>query len=489
VHAGNSRAKQFIYQLHLATIVLMVNDFLPRRQPARASASSPVGRAPQQNTQRTPVPTADKPSAAPLPFTGRPQLTGAQPFLRAGQLSRRETFSQEQASRLETDSPDIPTPDNKAGAGQGDTPKPPKKSLGERFKGWWHGLGKWQKIAVITGLVLVLLGGAAAAYFLTKKEAVAPVKPAAKQQTVTPPAPQPVKVISKLTGMEVDPGIADRPVTGVMIENSPDARPQAGLNDAGVIFEAIAEGGITRFLALFQDKAPDYIGPVRSIRPYYIQWALGFDASIAHVGGSGEALQNMKDWHARDLDQFAGGNYFWRVSHRYAPHNVYTSLAKLNEYEQKKGYGKSNFTGFARKDKEVKPTATPTARIIDLDISGFYYNVHYDYIAATNSYARKVGGEAHLDEKSKQQLSPKVVVALVMPYSLQANRIHSVYNTLGSGKTYIFQDGAVTEGTWHKESRDKNFTFTDSGGKEVKLNPGQTWLTAVGANSDVAYAP
>ncbi len=450
----------------------MVDDFLPRRVPSAARVQ---------------------------PGGPSPQLTRAQPFLRAGQLNRRAASEQGQTARFGSASDEGPQPDygfitNRPDPATGQTAPPPppkttKPGRSGRFKKWWSGLSKRAKILWICGLVVLLAGIGAAVYLLFLKSDPAP--PAARKATpaktqVTTPA-KAVKAISKLTGMEVDPAITEKSVIGVMIENSPDARPQAGLNDAGVVFEAIAEGGITRFLALFQDKAPDYVGPVRSVRPYYVQWAMGFDASLAHAGGSGEALANIQDWKTRDLNH--NGTYFWRISSRFAPHNLYTDINKLREYEAKKGYGKSNFTGFARKEKETKPTAAPTARVIDFDISGFYYNVHYDYIAETNSYARKVGGEAHMDDRSKQQLSPKVVIGLVMPYSLQANRIHSVYQTLGSGKAYIFQDGGVTEATWHKEDRAKNFRFTDSAGKDIKLTPGQTWLTALGNSGDVAYAP
>jgi hypothetical protein len=104
-----------------------------------------------------------------------------------------------------------------------------------------------------------------------------------------------------------------------MIENSPDARPQSGLQDAGVVVEAIAEGGITRFLTLFQESQPQYIGPVRSLRPYYIDFAAPFQAGIAHVGGSPEALSRVRNGSYRDLDQFFNSAYFSRISARPAP--------------------------------------------------------------------------------------------------------------------------------------------------------------------------
>src|SRR5690606_17560880 len=144
---------------------------------------------------------------------------------------------------------------------------------------------------------------------------------------------------------------------------------------ASVVFEAIAEGGITRFVALFQDTEPDYVGPVRSARPYYMTWLLGFDATYAHAGGSAEALSLINQWRVKDIPHH--NSYYWRVNNRSAPHNLYTSIAKLREYAGAKGFGKSNFTPLPRKDKE-QPANTPTAKSIDFNISSATFNVHYD---------------------------------------------------------------------------------------------------------------
>jgi Protein of unknown function (DUF3048). len=260
--------------------------------------------------------------------------------------------------------------------------------------------------------------------------------------------PEPTTVPSSLSGLPVDPSINERPVTAVMIENSMEARPQAGLLEAGVVFEAIAEGGITRFVALYQDTEPDYVGPVRSARPYYMTWLLGFDATYAHAGGSPEALSLINQWRVKDLPH--DNAHYWRVSSRFAPHNLYTSIPKLREYAAAKGFGKSNFTPLPRKEKE-EPAATPTARSIDFNISSFNYNVHYDYDPATNSYKRSEGGAPHTDERSGAQLSPKVVVALIIPQG--RNGIYYTYQTVGSGQAFIFQDGIVKTGTWKRQQR------------------------------------
>jgi len=352
----------------------------------------------------------------------------------------------------------------------------------------WPQLTKKQWIITIAALILII-AGAVAAYFIWFKPVPKPVphKPASKPAAVKP-VPKPI--YSTLTGMPIsDASINDRPVTAVMIENSTDARPQSGLDQAGVVFEAIAEGGITRFLTLFQDTSPQYIGPVRSVRPYYVQWLSAFDAPVAHVGGSGEALQDLKTWGIKDLDQFYNSSYYHRISSRYAPHNVYTSMDELNKLEAAKGFGKSNYTGFLRKPRET-PSAAPSTTSIDFAISGYYYNVHYDYNAATNTYKRSEGGQPHMEidaSGAQTQIAPKVVIAMVLPQGIEADDLHTSYNTIGDGTAYVFQDGVAIPGTWHKTDRTSQITFTDSNGQPLPLDPGQTWITALGSTKYVSY--
>ncbi len=367
----------------------------------------------------------------------------------------------------------------------GTSEKPVRRSLRDRIAG----INEKQWLIICGVLVVVIIGGGFAIFGHHK------AKPPVAQKHSTavkkaPAAPVSTQLYSRLTGMPVDAAAYNAPVTGVMIENSTDARPQSGLDQAGVVFEAVAEGGITRFLTLFQDQSPPYLGPVRSVRPYYIQWALGFDAPIAHVGGSPEALQDMKDWHVGDLDQFYNGSYYHRISSRYAPHNVYTSLDELHTLEGTKGITKSTFTGFDRKKDE--PVATPAASTINLTISSSYFNVMYQYDKTLNAYKRSEGGVPHtvVDQAGKTtQLEPKVVVALVMNQGIEADDLHTSYGTIGSGHMYVFQDGNVIEGTWAKSSNSSQFTFTNLSGVPIKLNAGQTWITAVGAAKYVTYTP
>lgn len=364
-----------------------------------------------------------------------------------------------------------------------------------RFREWFAGLSKPQKTLFLIGVAVVtvaIVGG----IFYALRPKTPPVTSGQKlnvQNKVLPA--EPTTVPSTLTGLQVDKSVNDRPVTGVMVENSIEARPQSGLDQAGVVFEAEAEGGITRFLALFQDSQPSYIGPVRSARPYYIQWCQGFDCAYAHVGGSPEALQDIKSWGIKDLNQFYGAAYFQRISSRAAPHNVYTSIEKLNQFESSKGYTTSNFTGFARLAKEGKTDpAAAVAHSINLDFPGTKYDAHYDYDAATNSYKRSEAGAPHnvVDATgTTTQISPKVVVAMTVTKTQGAldasNAYYSNYQVVGSGPVKIFQNGNVIDGTWSKASPTDQITFTDASGNPIKLNPGQTWVSALETAGSTSY--
>ncbi len=345
-------------------------------------------------------------------------------------------------------------------------------------------LSKKQKIII---LILTIVGAVMAFagwWFLLKAEPA--TQQAAVEAEQQPPAP--TTVASRVTGLQVEPEINERHVTGVMIENSPDARPQSGLREADVVYEAIAEAGITRFLAIYQDTEPKYIGPVRSARPYYLDFLLPYDAGYAHVGGSPDALKQIKQLKVKDLDQFANSGAYERVSSRYAPHNVYTSLAKLDAVEKSKDYKTSDTTGFVRKADET-PSSNVTAKTINFNISSTLYNVQFKYDKKSNKYMRNMAGKPHKDEKSGKQIASKVVIALVMKKGYLSDGYHTKYTATGKGTAYIFQDGEVVKGTWQKDDRDKQFKFVKTDGTELQLNPGKTWVTIVSEPSSVSYKP
>lgn len=352
-----------------------------------------------------------------------------------------------------------------------DVPKR-KRSAFRRFRSF---IERHRIVAlVICGAILLLIGGGLT--YLLAYQAPTPTV----ATTFIKPKPKPASALySPLTGVKVaDAATTKQPVTGVMIENSPDARPQSGLKQGGIIYEAIAEGGITRFLVLYQEAKPQLIGPVRSVREYDADWLLPYNAGLAHVGGSAAALSMIRsggNW--RDLDQFFNSGYYWRSTDRYAPHNVYTSFAKLDALNQAKGYTTSQFTGFKRTDG--KPAATKDATHIAINFSGALYNTVYDYNTDCNCYGRSQAGAPHLDREDGQ-ITPSVVIALhVQETTIMQDGARESIQTSGNGKATIFQNGTAIEATWHKANQQAPLGFTDAKGQSIALVRGQTWIAAV----------
>ncbi len=342
----------------------------------------------------------------------------------------------------------------------------PRGSKITRINAWLK--KHWKPVLIALILVVIAIGGTLT-YLFSKLQF--------ETVTATSVKKEAAKIYSPLTGAEVSEPDTKRPVTAVMIENSPEARPQSGLKDGGVLFEAIAEGGITRFLVLYQEGQPTLLGPVRSLRPYYIDWLAAFDPSVAHVGGSVNALKEVRNGSYKDIDQFFNAATYWRAKDRYAPHNVYTNFERLDSINKKKNFTSSTFTGFPR--KEDATSATPNAVTISVPISSTLFNSSYAYDSATNSYIRSQGGKPHTD-REKGQLTPKVVVVVEAPMSIvMEDGAREQIQTIGSGKATVFQDGIATTATWSKASKKEQIKFKDSAGKEIPFNRGQTWITVI----------
>lgn len=348
---------------------------------------------------------------------------------------------------------------------------------------------KSHKSLVIFLVILIILAGAgAAAYFLMGPKISEQNSSSNQIKTAADEI-----YYSKLTGREVAADKVGIAATCIMIENSPDARPQSGLDQAGVIYEAIAEGGITRFMAIFQESKPQYIGPVRSLRMTYAEFAKPYHCSIAHVGGSDNALNLVRNnSEYRDIDQFFNDGSYWRISSRWAPHNVYTSFEALDELNANRGYTTSEFNGFSRVKPDTDTKAAEiTARTIHIEMSGDLFNVVYNYDETANNYKRSFAtGEAHevvSESGVTSQLAPDVVIALETDAVARPGSPYSDYRTVGSGNAFVFQNGTVTSAKWQRESVDSELKFLDENNEEIKLNRGQVWISIYPSNNSISW--
>ena len=296
-----------------------------------------------------------------------------------------------------------------------------------------------------------------------------------------------------------------RPLS-VMIENHEDARPQSGLSSADVIYEAIAEGGITRFMAIFYCNLSDVqVGPVRSARTYYLDWLGEYDGLYVHVGGANtpgpaDSLSQIIKYRVKDLNQFSiGFPVFWRDYERLGrtvatEHTMYSTTQKLWEVGAKRGWTNKeengnewnvSFIPWKFADGKAGSSQTITVNFWD----GASYKVDWMYDSQCNCYKRKNGGSDHTDLNNKKQLQPNNVVVQFERESNAndgyENNVHLLYGTTGSGKALIFQNGQVIEGTWNKSARTSRTKYLDSKGKEFVK--GQIWIQTVPEGAKVSY--
>lgn len=374
------------------------------------------------------------------------------------------------------------------------------------------------------GILGIIGGGAAmAAGFLTPGissfNAVFPEVPAKKSEDND--------IYSNLTGLTVKSAEdLTAPAFCVQTPNGMDgARPQAGLNEAGVVFEAIAETGITRFAAIYQNPTSAIIGPIRSLRLYYLEWDTPFDCTIVHAGGAPDALSAVSHGY-KDLTE----NYTYMYRGTYGVrrwNNLFTTSAYLLKMNADRGYGGSEIKGFTRMtpDESVKSRVDGTAAeklvvyeastgktselnatvpSIAVNFGGMAnFNVRYNYDPAYNIYLRSyASGAPHdiyecpaedLGEKNPEdtctlkQLAPTVVAVMVVSEKRASDNYHEDITTTGSGEAYVFQNGMVTKGTWKKPSVAEQIKFYDESGAEIALAPGQTFVEAIPGYGSVEY--
>lgn len=304
----------------------------------------------------------------------------------------------------------------------------------------------------------------------------------------------------------------------VMIENHQEARPQSGLSSADVVYEAVAEGGITRFMGVFLCTFGEaQLGPVRSARTYFLDWASEYDPLYAHVGGANSpgpanALGQIIDYKIKDLNQFGiGYPTFWRdyqrLGHPVATeHTMYSTTKKLWEIGEKKGWGVADALGvrwdknfvpwtFLKKDETVSAGSPTTKITTNFWESQNAYQVEWNYDQTCNCYKRKNGGEDHTDLNTKKQLAPTTVVVQFQKES-RANdgyegNAHLLYANKGpqapSGRALVFMNGKVIKGTWNKANRLAREVFKDEAGKDISFLPGQIWIQTVPEGSSVTY--
>lgn len=292
-----------------------------------------------------------------------------------------------------------------------------------------------------------------------------------KAKRITEPLPR------VLDGVVVEGEKANLFPLCVMIENHSSVRPQSGLSQAGVVYEALAEGGITRFLAIFAVNGEMEFGPIRSARPYFVGLAREYNCLYVHAGGSPQGLEEIKSSGIIDFDQFFKPYNFFRIPGPAYEHSLFSNLQKMQlGREAMKIKDRGTYEGW--QFKEDSPVAAPSQKDIKIDFSTSSYRVEYSYDKAQNLYIRSQGGVVLTDKNNNAKIAPKNIVVMFTSSTL-FDELRRNINVIGEGKSIIFQDGQAIIGTWKKTSAESRLQFLNGQGELIKLNRGQTWVEVV----------
>lgn len=279
-----------------------------------------------------------------------------------------------------------------------------------------------------------------------------------------------------LTGEPTEIQSTNRAVS-VMINNHPAARPQSGLNKADLVFEVLAEGGITRLLAVFQSEMPEKVGPVRSARPYYIELAKGLDAIYIFHGWSPDAQKLIQSGYVDDLNGlYYDGTLFNRASFRKAPHNSYITHENIIKGAEQNGYtleGAPTSYKFLSENDEIDGTAQSN---VTISYSNKDFEVHYEYDPSLKKYLRFSGGEQTVDYETNEPVLLNNIFIVQMDHTVIDDVGRRKVDLTSGGKALLLQDGKLREVTW--ENVDGRIVPYLNGG-EVRLVPGKTWINIV----------
>lgn len=350
------------------------------------------------------------------------------------------------------------------------------------IKNFFRRIGR-EIFSIYTVMIIVIIAGLLVYKFYWPERNIAPVPVVEKPTIIVEAGPLHPRILDGLEASAEDKTMA-RNVT-VMVENNVEAWPLVGLDKASIVYEALAEGRIPRFLAVFSsDTKLDKIGPVRSARTYYLELAKPFDGLYMHVGGSPDALTKIKAFGIADFDQFFYDKYYWRDNvTRYAPHNVYTSSDLINKLiEARQLSTDSGFSGWKYKNSNILTEENLVSFEQPKDIVVSYttgtYQAKYVYLKEKNQYQRY-----QAKEPMKLQDGANIFVDNVIVEEHNQTVYDAIgrknMDIIGEGKAWIFRDGEVIEVTWKKSKTDELTRYFDKDLNEVELNRGKTWINIV----------
>ena len=336
------------------------------------------------------------------------------------------------------------------------------------------------KVLVIILVILIIVAGVVLAYKITQdKNNTETISGESNNELVSTVEEKKVQIYSG----------NDRPIA-VMIDNHSDAWPQAGLNQAYMVYEIIVEGGETRLMALFKGVDLDKIGPVRSARHYFIDYAMENDAIYVHFGQSPQAQSDIKKYSINDINGIAeDGTTFWRVKDKVAPHNAVTSTEKLLESAKSKKYRTTSTEESVLNyvTDEVNLEDGQAANTITIPHSDLQ-TVKYEYDEENKVYVRYARGKEQTDWDTEEPITTKnIIITFCDNYTLSdsENKGRQGLRNIGTFDGYYITNGKAIKIQCIKNARDEQTVYQDMNGNEIKVNDGNTFVNICPTNADV----
>lgn len=280
-----------------------------------------------------------------------------------------------------------------------------------------------------------------------------------------------------------------RPIA-VMIDNVGSARPQVGLNDAYIVYEIIVEGKQTRLMALFKNKDLERIGPVRSSRHYFLDYAIENDAIYVHFGWSPQAKSDISSLDVENINGMSeSSKSFWRVSDKSSPHNVVTSTKSILEIAERKGYkttsDKKSVLNYVTDETELSEGSVATNITIPYSST---YKVTYKYNEETKRYTRGYNKTTQKDWDSKELVTTKnIIITFAKNSTLNdgTDKDRQNLSNIGTLDGYYITNGKAIKIKCYKSSRTSQTVYKDLNGNEIEVNDGNTFIQIVPMDSKV----
>ena len=291
----------------------------------------------------------------------------------------------------------------------------------------------------------------------------------------------------------------DRPIA-FMIDNNVNAQPQASINEAYCVYEIIVEGNETRLMALFKGKDCESVGPIRSARHYFLNYALEHDAIYAHLGQSPQAEKDIKSLNIPDINgqiydtgkAKTASSRYWRVQHKKAPHNAYTNIPSIISISKDKKFSltskKKSVLNYSTEEVNLGENAI-TCNSVTLPYAAKHI-VKYVYDEDTMRYTRYSKGKKMSDEVDKNDITTKnIIVTFAKNYDMPdtEDKGRQEVEVVGTLDGYYITNGKAIKIKCVKSSRSAQTVYKDLDGNEIEVNDGNTFINIVPLNANVTF--